>query len=35
LHDVSVLVGARIDLEVVALPFILVYNAIRGGDPAR
>jgi hypothetical protein len=34
-HDVSVLVGARIDLEVVAIPFIFLWNAIRGGDPAR
>jgi hypothetical protein len=34
-RDVSVLVGARLDLEFIALPFILAYNAIRGSDPAR
>jgi hypothetical protein len=34
-RDVAVLVGARLDLELVALPFVLVWNAIRGGDPAR
>jgi hypothetical protein len=34
-RDVSLLVGARLDLEIVALPFILAYNAIRGGNPSR
>ena len=34
-NDVSLLIGARIDLELVALPFVLLWNAIRGGDPAR
>jgi hypothetical protein len=34
-HDVSLLVGARLDLEIVTLPFILAYNAIRGGNPSR
>ena len=33
-RDVSVLIGARLDLEIVALPFILVWNAFRG-DPSR
>jgi hypothetical protein len=32
-HQVSLLVGARLDLELVALPFLLVYEAIRGGSP--
>jgi hypothetical protein len=34
-HDVTILVGARLDLEIIALPFILLWNAARGGDPAR
>jgi hypothetical protein len=34
-RDVSVLLGARVDLEFLALPLILVWNAIRGGDPTR
>jgi hypothetical protein len=34
-RDVSLLVGARVDLEIVALPFILAYNAVRGGNPSR
>jgi hypothetical protein len=34
-RDVAVLVGARVDLEILALPFILVFNAVRGGDPSR
>jgi hypothetical protein len=34
-RDVAVLVGARLDLEIVVLPFILAFNAVRGGDPAR
>jgi hypothetical protein len=34
-RDVAVLVGARLDLELIALPFVLVWNAIRGGDPTR
>jgi hypothetical protein len=34
-HDVSLVVGARFDLEFVALPFVFAWNAIRGGDPAR
>lgn len=33
--DISLMIGARIDLEFLALPLILVWNAIRGGDPAR
>jgi hypothetical protein len=28
-RDVTVLVGGRIDLEILALPFILAYNALR------
>ncbi len=34
-RDVSILLGARIDLEFLALPVILVWNAIRGSDPTR
>lgn len=34
-HEVAILAGARIDLEFVALPFLLVWNAFRGGDPSR
>jgi hypothetical protein len=34
-RDVSILVGARLDLEIIALPFVLLWNAARGGDPAR
>jgi hypothetical protein len=32
-RQVSLLVGARIDLEIIALPFLLAYEAIRGGSP--
>ena len=32
-HGVSVIAGARIDLELIALPFLLAYEAIRGGNP--
>jgi len=28
-RDVSILLGARLDLEIIALPFILAYNALR------
>jgi hypothetical protein len=34
-RDVTVLTGARIDLELIALPFLIAWQAIRGGDPAR
>ncbi len=34
-RDVTVLAGLRLDLELIALPFLLVWGAIRGGDPAR
>jgi hypothetical protein len=34
-REVSVLAGARLDLEIVALPFIILWQAIRGSDPAR
>jgi hypothetical protein len=34
-RDVSIVLGARIDLEFLALPAILVWNAIRGSDPTR
>jgi hypothetical protein len=34
-RDVSILVGARLDLEIIALPFVLLWNAARGSDPAR
>ncbi len=32
-HGVSIMAGARIDLELIALPFLLAYEAIRGGNP--
>jgi len=32
-REVSLIAGARIDLELVGLPFLLVYEAIRGGNP--
>jgi hypothetical protein len=32
-HQVSLLLGARIDLELLALPFLLAYEAIRGKNP--
>ncbi|HEX9298054.1 MAG TPA: hypothetical protein VF881_19575 [Polyangiaceae bacterium] len=34
-RDVTVLVGLRLDLELIALPFLLAWGAFRGGDPAR
>lgn len=34
-QEVSLIVGARVDLELVALPFLILWQAIRGGDPAR
>jgi hypothetical protein len=34
-REVTLLVGARLDLQILALPFILVWNAVHGGDPAR
>ena len=32
-REVSLIAGARIDLELVGLPFLLIYEAIRGGNP--
>lgn len=32
-RQVSLIVGARIDWELIALPFLLAYEAIRGGNP--
>jgi hypothetical protein len=32
-RQVSLIAGARIDLELIALPFLLAYEAIRGGNP--
>ncbi len=34
-RDVSFVAGVRLDLELIALPAVLLWNAIRGGDPAR
>jgi len=34
-RDVSIVAGARLDLELIALPAVLLWNAVRGGDPAR
>jgi len=34
-RNVALLVGARIDLEILALPFIFAYNAVRGSNPTR
>jgi hypothetical protein len=31
-RETSVLVGARIDLEILALPFVFAWEAIRGGS---
>jgi hypothetical protein len=32
-RQVSLLAGARIDCELIAIPFLLAYEAIRGGNP--
>jgi hypothetical protein len=32
-RQVSLLAGARIDFELIFLPFLLAYEAIRGGNP--
>jgi hypothetical protein len=34
-HEVSLVAGGRIDLELVALPFVVLWQAIRGGNPGR
>jgi hypothetical protein len=30
-----VLLGARLDLELIAIPFMFLWSAIRGPDPTR
>jgi len=34
-HDVAIVGGARLDLELIAMPVVFLWNALRGGDPAR
>jgi hypothetical protein len=34
-RDVTILAGLRIDLELIALPVLLLWGAIKGGNPAR
>jgi hypothetical protein len=34
-QEVIVLAGGRLDLELIAIPFIFVWSAIRGADPTR
>jgi hypothetical protein len=33
--EVTLLAGGRIDLELIAIPFLFVWGAIRGPDPSR
>jgi hypothetical protein len=33
--EVILLAGGRLDLELIAIPFIFVWSAIRGADPTR
>jgi hypothetical protein len=34
-REVTVLLGARLDLELIAIPFMFLWSAIRGPDPTR
>ena len=34
-QEVVLLAGGRLDLELVAIPFIFIWSAIRGSDPTR
>lgn len=34
-RDVTILAGLRIDLELVALPFLLLWGAVKGGSTTR
>lgn len=33
--EVTLLAGGRIDLELIAIPFLFLWGAIRGPDPSR
>jgi len=33
--EVTLLAGGRLDLEIIAIPFIFLWSAIRGSDPSR
>jgi hypothetical protein len=33
--EVTLIAGARVDLELIAIPFMLIWSAIRGPDPTR
>jgi len=33
--DVTLLAGGRLDLELIAIPFLFLWGAIRGPDPSR
>jgi hypothetical protein len=34
-REVTLLAGGRLDLELIAIPFMFVWSAIRGPDPSR
>jgi len=34
-REVILLAGGRLDLELIAIPFIFIWSAIRGSDPTR